>query len=182
MTVRILVSYYHAFGSIGVRSIMTLMNTQRTLRFIVSITIPLLAGYIGSVFTTPALPIWYNALVKPALTPPSLVFAPVWTSLFLLMGVAFFLVWSTGAGSTKSKRAMGMFLFQLVVNMLWSVAFFGLQSPLLGLVVISILWLSILCTMRSFYPISKTSTYLLLPYILWVSFASYLNYAIWTLN
>ncbi|MCC7004438.1 tryptophan-rich sensory protein [Candidatus Nomurabacteria bacterium] len=159
-----------------------MINKNIIIKLIISIFVPLLAGYIGSFFTTPSIPIWYNSLIKPSFTPPSFVFGPVWTILFILMGIAFFLVWKKDLKNSNSKKAIGIFFFQLVINILWSVMFFGLRSPLAGLIVIAVLWLSILLTIFSFYRISKLSAYLLVPYILWVSFASCLNYAIWTLN
>ncbi len=152
------------------------------IKFIVSVAVPLLAGYIGSLVTMPAIPTWYDWLIKPVLNPPSFVFAPVWTALYILMGVAFFLIWKSSERAQDKTRAMGLYLFQLVVNVIWSAAFFGLQSPLFGLIIIAILWVSIVATIVAFHKISKPAAYLLLPYIAWVSFASYLTTAIWWLN
>lgn len=151
-------------------------------KFVVSISLPLLAGFVGSIFTSPAIPNWYANIIKPELNPPSWVFGPVWTTLYVLMGVAAFLVWKTGFENKKVKVALGIFLFQLVLNSLWSIVFFSLQSPGGALVVIALLWISIVINIAAFAKISKPAAWLLLPYILWVSFASYLNYSIWTLN
>ncbi|MFC1937552.1 TspO/MBR family protein [Chloroflexota bacterium] len=140
------------------------------------------AGAIGSIFTTPAIPTWYATLEKPAFTPPNSVFAPVWLTLYLLMGIAVFLVWRRGLRESGGKRAFALFWGQLVVNMLWSVVFFGLKSPLAGVVVIVILWLAILFTIIRFFRVSEPAGWLLTPYILWVSIASYLNIGVWLLN
>ncbi|MDZ4243482.1 MAG: TspO/MBR family protein [Candidatus Doudnabacteria bacterium] len=145
------------------------------------------AGAIGSVFTAPSIAGWYAGLVRPALNPPAWVFGPVWTTLFALMGVSAWLIWkrldSRLRGNDKRiKIALGIFLGQLVLNTLWSIIFFGLNSPGGALIEIVFLWLAILATIVAFYKISKPAAWLLVPYILWVSFAMYLNYAIWTLN
>ncbi|MBP9762576.1 tryptophan-rich sensory protein [Patescibacteria group bacterium] len=141
-----------------------------------------LSGIVGSLFTTKAIPTWYAGLIKPALNPPSWVFGPVWTVLYAMMGVAAFLVWKQGWQRKEVKIALGVFGLQLVINALWSLLFFGLHNPLLALIDILLLWLLILVTMIVFYRISKPAAYLLLPYLCWVSFATYLNYAIYVLN
>ncbi|MCE9644074.1 tryptophan-rich sensory protein [Candidatus Parcubacteria bacterium] len=137
------------------------------------------AGILGSLFTAPSIGTWYATLVRPELSPPNWVFAPVWTTLFLLMGIAAFLVWRQGR---KGRVALGIFLLQLVLNTLWSILFFGLQSPGAALVDIVFLWLAIVATIIAFARVSTPAAWLLAPYIAWVSFAAYLNYAIWTLN
>lgn len=136
-----------------------------------------LAGVIGSVFTVSAISGWYATLAKPDLRPPNWVFGPVWTTLYALMGIAAYLVWSKRHG-----QALRIFGVQLVLNATWSIVFFGLQSPGWALVNIVALWLAIVWTIKVFYRISKPAAYLLVPYLLWVSFASYLNYSIWILN
>jgi len=151
-------------------------------RLIISLALPQLAGIIGSVFTVSAIPNWYAGLVKPALNPPSWVFGPAWTTLYLLMGIAAFLIWKKGLDRKDVKIAFGIFIGQLVLNTLWSIIFFGLHSPGWALVDIIALWLAIVWTIAVFYKISKPAAWLLVPYILWVSFAGYLNYSIWTLN
>ncbi|MFA6338636.1 MAG: TspO/MBR family protein [Candidatus Paceibacterota bacterium] len=158
------------------------MQLNNTFKFIIAIVVSELAGIIGSVFTTPSIAGWYAGIVKPALNPPAWVFGPVWTTLFVLMGIAAFLVWKKGLDRRDVKIALGIFLGQLVLNTLWSIIFFGLHSPGSALVEIVFLWLGILATIVAFYKISKLAAWLLVPYILWVSFAAYLNYAIWSLN
>jgi len=152
------------------------------LKLIVSILICQGAGLVGSVFTSPAIPTWYATLQKPSFDPPNWVFAPVWILLFLLMGISLYLIWSKRLEDKKVKIAIVIFGSQLVLNILWSFLFFGFKSPLYAFIEIIILWLAILVTIISFYRISKTAAYLLLPYILWVSFASVLNFSIMILN
>lgn len=152
------------------------------IKLIIAIVISEMAGIIGSVFTTSSIDGWYAGIVKPALNPPAWVFGPVWTTLFALMGIAAFLVWKKGLDRRDVKIALSIFIGQLALNTLWSIIFFGLHSPGGALVEIVFLWLAILWTIIVFYKISRPAAYLLVPYILWVSFASYLNYAIWTLN
>jgi benzodiazapine receptor len=161
------------------------MKNTRTInvtKFVVSIVVCQCAGIIGSVFTTPAIPTWYATLQKPAFTPPNWLFAPAWITLYLLMGIAAFLIWRVGLENKRVRMALIIFLVQLVLNSLWSVAFFGMQSPLYGFIVIIILWLAILLTILLFARISAVAAWLLVPYILWVSFASALNISIWQLN
>ena len=155
---------------------------KQSLKLIFALAIPLLAGGIGSIFTTPAIPTWYADLIKPALNPPAWVFGPVWTTLFVLMGISAFLVWKKGLEHKPVKIALGIFIGQLVLNTLWSIIFFGLHSPGEAFVELVILWLAILATIIAFARISRLAVWLLIPYILWVSFAGYLNYSIWQLN
>jgi len=158
------------------------MKINNTFKLIISIVVSELAGIIGSAFTAPSIISWYIELVKPALNPPAWVFAPVWTTLFVFIGIAAFLVWKKGLDRRDVKIALGIFVGQLALNTLWSIIFFGLHSPGAALIEIVFLWLAILATIIAFYKISKPAAWLLVPYILWVSFASYLNYAIWFLN
>lgn len=151
-------------------------------KLIIAIAVSELAGVVGSFFTVSAIPTWYAALEKPALNPPGWVFGPVWGILYLLMGVAAFLVWRKGWERKEIKTALCVFVAQLFLNTIWSIIFFGLRNPDWALVNIIALWLAIIWTIIVFYKISKPAAYLLVPYILWVSFASYLNYAIWVLN
>ncbi|MFH2105811.1 MAG: TspO/MBR family protein [Candidatus Micrarchaeota archaeon] len=144
----------------------------------IAILIPLLVGFVGSYFTISSVNTWYSTLEKPSFNPPSWLFGPVWTLLYILMGVAFYLVWI----AKKNKTAISLYSVQLGLNLLWSVLFFGLRSPIYGLICIIALWLSIVATMLAFYRVSKTATYLMIPYLLWVSFASVLNYWIFALN
>ncbi|MFA4999610.1 MAG: TspO/MBR family protein [Parcubacteria group bacterium] len=155
---------------------------SNALKLIVTIVISELAGIIGSIFTTPSIASWYADLVKPELAPPNWIFAPVWTTLFALMGIAAFLIWKKGLNHRNVKIALGIFISQLVLNMLWSIIFFGLHSPIGAFIEIIFLWLAIIITIVSFAKISRTAAWLLVPYILWVSFAGYLNFMIWVLN
>ena len=158
------------------------MGARDIIKLVVSIVACQCAGLIGSVFTAPSIPTWYAALEKPFFTPPNWLFAPAWITLYLLMAVAAFLIWRRGLGEEGVKCALTVFLAQLVLNALWSVVFFGLQSPLYGMVVIIALWIAILLTIIKFFKLSAAAGSLMLPYILWVSFASALNIAIWVLN
>jgi translocator protein len=158
-------------------------NTKRyILKLVVSIVACLAAGAIGSIFTRSAIPTWYATLQKPVFSPPNWLFAPVWTLLYILMGIAAFLVWRKGLENRQVRIALIFFLIQLVLNASWSVVFFGLESPLYGLIVISILWVAILVTVTKFFKISRAASMLMWPYLLWVTFAAVLNSSIWLLN
>ena len=152
------------------------------LKIIITIGVSELAGVIGSVFTISQIPTWYATISKPGINPPSWVFGPVWTTLFLLMGVSAFLVWQKGIERKDVKIALSIFGLQLVLNTVWSIIFFGMHSLGGALVEIAFLWLAIIWTIFAFYKISRASAYLLLPYILWVTFAAYLTYSLWMLN
>lgn len=158
------------------------MRINNFFKLIIAIAVSEFAGVIGSVFTISAIPTWYAGLAKPAFNPPNWIFSPVWTTLYALMGVAVFLIWRQGFDRKDVKIALAVFDIQLILNVLWSIIFFGLHSPAWALVDIVLLWLAIVWTMVVFYKISKPAVWLLVPYLLWVSFATYLNYAIWTLN
>jgi len=147
-----------------------------------SIVLCQLAGVIGSIFTRPAIAGWYATLRKPSFTPPDWVFAPVWIILYSLMGIAAYLVWRKGLGEKQVRKAMILFSGQLMLNALWSWIFFGLRSPLAGFVEIAILSVVLIFTIQSFFKISKAAGALLIPYFLWVAFASGLNLSIWYLN
>ena len=158
------------------------MRTRNALSLLSFIVMSELAGIIGSLFTMSSIPTWYATLVRPALNPPGWVFGPVWTLLYLLMGVAAWLVWRKGWGKVDVKIALGLFSLQLILNAAWSIIFFGGHNPAVALIEILALWLAILGTMLAFGRVSKPAAWLLVPYLLWVSFATYLNFAIWTLN
>jgi len=164
------------------------MKLSNTLKLIIAIVICELVGVIGSVFTTPSIPTWYAALNKPAFNPPAWVFAPVWTMLFALMGIAVFLIWSAyakasaGQEKIRIKIALAVFAAQLFLNLLWSYLFFSLHNPGAAFAEIIFLWLAILATIIIFSKISRAAAWLLVPYILWVSFAGFLNYSLWQLN
>lgn len=155
---------------------------MKLLKLFTAIGISLLAGFLGSFFTAPAIPLWYAELVKPMLIPPSWLFGPVWTLLYILMGTALFLVWGKGLARRDVKIASGIFGLQLLFNSAWSIIFFGFRNAGWALVEIIFLWLAIAWTLFLFKNISKAAAWLLLPYLLWVSFAIYLNYSIWVLN
>lgn len=140
------------------------------------------AGLLGSIFTNMSVSTWYPTLAKPWFTPPPGVIPAVWTVLFTLMGVSLFLAWRAGLNSPEFRGAAYAFAAQFVFNILWSAAFFGLQSPKAGLAVIAMLWILILLTIYRFYPLSREAALLLVPYIAWVSFAAILNYSILQLN
>jgi tryptophan-rich sensory protein len=140
------------------------------------------AGVLGSLFTAPKIPTWYQTLTLPSFAPPSWVFAPVWITLYFLMGLSLSLVLEVGKQGVKISPALALFAVQLGLNVLWSYLFFGLESPLLGLIGILILWCTIILTIREFIRISRPAAYLLVPYLVWVSIATILNYYLWILN
>jgi translocator protein len=161
-----------------------------------SIGLSLMAGIIGGVFTSQSIPTWYATLTKPDWNPPNWVFGPVWTILYILIGISLYLLWTTnpktplikkllhkaGEGSQTKKTALTLFAIQLVLNTLWSIIFFGLKNPGLALIEIILLWFAIAATIHYTAKLNKLAAYLLVPYILWVSFATILNLAIVTLN
>jgi tryptophan-rich sensory protein len=160
------------------------LDIKRLLFFII---ICQLAGIIGSIFTVGSIPTWYASLVKPEFTPPGWVFAPVWILLYLLMGISAYLVYSSNNNknkkiNTNTRAALIIFAIQLVLNLFWSIIFFGAHSIVGGLAIIILLWFSILATMIKFYEINRNSALLLIPYLLWVSFAAVLNLYVWMLN
>jgi translocator protein len=141
-----------------------------------------LAGGIGSYFTVPAIPGWYATLKRPLLTPPDWVFGPVWITLYVLMGIAVFLIWRETRYGKPRRKALLLFGIQLVLNALWPFLFFGLRSPLAGLAGIVALAVGIFLTLRLFLRISYPAGILLIPYLLWVGYAAGLNFAIFILN
>ena len=142
-----------------------------------------LVGASGSIFTVQGLGTWYDTLQQPALAPPNWVFGPVWTTLFALIGVALWLVWrQVDSSPREAQLGFGVFVLHFVFNLGWSAVFFGIQEIGWGLVVIGILWLLIVATMWAFDRVDRRAALLLVPYLLWVSFAAYLNYRFWVLN
>lgn len=139
-------------------------------------------GLLAGLATASSVNTWYDTLTKPGFTPPGWLFSPVWITLYFLMGIAAYLVWRKGINTPGVKKALVIFLFQLLFNGLWSLFFFGLQSPLLGAVDIIVLIIFLVLTIIYFYRISKWSAYLLLPYLIWVLYATALNIAIVVLN
>lgn len=151
-------------------------------KLFISIIICQAAGIAGSIFTRASVGTWYQTLARPSFAPPNWVFAPVWITIFVMMGISLYLIVKPDDFMVINKKALTVFAFQLVFNILWSAAFFGLRSPLAGLIVIFILWFLILFNISEFYNISKAAGILLIPYILWVSFAALLNFEYWRLN
>ncbi len=158
------------------------MSPEKILKLIAAIVICNLAGFIGAIFTTPNIPTWYASINKPFFTPPNWVFAPAWTTLFVLMGIALYLVWDKTGFREKGRIALYVFAGQLALNILWSVLFFGLQSPMTAFLEIVVLWIAILFTIMKFREIDRKAGYILIPYIAWVSFAALLNLSVWLLN
>lgn len=149
---------------------------------VIALVGPLAIGGLGSLATASSIPTWYRELNKPSWNPPDWVFGPAWTLLYILMGIAAWLVWRRGWEIQSVRVALVLFAVQLVFNLLWSVIFFGLRSPGLALAEIIILWALILATAIQFFRLDVVSGVLLLPYLLWVTFASVLNGAVWFLN
>lgn len=154
---------------------------KKVVKLIISILIPLAVGFVGSFFTSSSVSTWYETIAKPSFNPPNFVFAPVWTILFILIGISFYLVWTKNFGKQKNKL-IKIFSIQLFLNLIWSALFFGLQNPLLGLIDIILLETAIIFNIKIFYKVSKTASYLLIPYLIWVSFALILNLSIVILN
>lgn len=159
------------------------MNTPSlTVKLIISILACVALGSIGGIATASSIDTWYANVNKPSFNPPNWLFAPVWTTLFTLMGIAAALVWQEGINNKTVKNALVLFGIQFLLNMIWSWLFFGMQNPKLAFIEIIVLWVFIFLTIRAFFGVKNTSGWLLVPYILWVSFASVLNFCIWQLN
>jgi benzodiazapine receptor len=158
------------------------MKKRDALKFVVSILVCQLAGLIGGLFTASSVDTWYAALTKPSFNPPNWLFSPAWITLYVLMGIALFLVWRKGIQTEGVKNAIAFFAGQLALNTLWSILFFGLQKPLVAFIEIVVLWCLILITLLKFTKITKFAGLLLVPYLLWVSFAAVLNFFLWFLN
>jgi translocator protein len=150
---------------------------------VITISIVEIVGASGAIFTAQGLSEWYDTLQRPTLAPPNWVFGPVWTILFALIGVALWLVWQQVDSSPREARiGFGVFVVHFVFNLGWSAVFFGMQEIGWGLAVIGLLWLLIVATMWAFDRVDRRAALLLVPYLLWVSFAAYLNYRFWVLN
>lgn len=153
------------------------------LRALLLAVLPVLtAAVLGNLATTPNIPTWYAGLDKPDFNPPNWVFGPAWGVLYILMAYAFFRVLRLDPKTPGRKAAIGLFLFQMVLNAAWSWAFFAAHSPLAGLVVISALWIAIAATLFSFLHLDRIAGLCFVPYIAWVSFAALLNFEIYRLN
>ena len=153
----------------------------RGLKLLLSIAACLVVGWIGGLFTQKGLLCWYPTLNKPSWTPPDEVFPWVWTALYLMMGFSLWLIWISRSKISK-KTAFTAFGFQLFFNFIWPFLFFYLENPLLGLIDIYLLELGIILTMITFWKFSQCAVYLLIPYLLWVTYALTLNYSIWINN
>ncbi len=156
---------------------------SRIIKIVLIVVICLVVGYFSGIVTRSAITTWYPTLIKPSFNPPNWVFAPVWTLLYIMMGVAAGLVWNRIDFEKETvKKALQFFTIQLGLNALWSYLFFGLKNPMLAGLEIIILWLMVYETYIQFAKINKISGYLFIPYLLWVSFATVLNGSIWWLN
>lgn len=151
-------------------------------KFILSVIIPLAVGGLSGYLTSGEIKDWYRTVEKPVFNPPDFVFGPVWTALYIMMGIAFVLVWKAGAESGRKRKAMTLYFLQLLLNFLWSLIFFGAHEIGWALVEIALLWVTIILTINAFRKISSLAAWLLVPYLCWVSFAAVLNFAIWKLN
>jgi tryptophan-rich sensory protein len=158
------------------------VNLRNLFALLVALAIPLLVGGIGGFATARAIPTWYQGLEKPAWNPPDWVFGPVWTILYLLMGVAAWLIWRMGWEVPRVRIALGVFGLQLLLNLLWSLIFFGWQRPGLALLEITLLWFLVGITTLRFFSLEPRAGFLLVPYWLWTTFAAVLNASIWWLN
>lgn len=155
---------------------------QKILKIVLMVVLCVTVGYLSGLVTRESILTWYVTLNKPSFNPPNWVFAPVWTLLYIMMGVAAGMIWTSNSDEQTTKKALGFFAIQLGLNALWSYLFFGLHNPLLALIEIILLWLMIFETYNMFKKINKTAGLLLLPYLAWVSFAAILNASIWWLN
>lgn len=155
---------------------------NKLLKFLITTIGCGLVGIAATPFTVSSIPTWYQTLQKPPFSPPNWIFGLVWIILYFLMGISAYLVWIKGLEKKAVEMALAFFIAQLIFNFLWSILFFGLHSPVLALIDILILWALILIIINKFYKISKTASYLLIPYLLWVSFATLLNFSIVLLN
>ena len=155
---------------------------NKFLKYLLAIGICFLAGGIGSLFTVSAIPTWYAGLTKPFFSPPNWLFGPAWTTLYTLMGISVAMIWLKGLKNKKVRDAIVLFGIQLGLNAIWSPVFFGAKNLFVALIIIIFMWIYILKTILAFRKIDKIASYLLYPYIAWVSFASLLNLSVWLLN
>ncbi|AZQ60220.1 tryptophan-rich sensory protein [Maribacter sp. MJ134] len=155
---------------------------KKLVYIVISVTLCLVIGFLASFATQSSVNDWYLTLNKPSFNPPNWIFAPVWTTLYILMGIAAGWVWGKGFHHKYVKTGLYHFGFQLLLNALWSIVFFGLKSPFYALWVIIALLIMLILTIKWFKVVSKLAAILLIPYLLWVCFATLLNYKIWELN
>jgi tryptophan-rich sensory protein len=158
------------------------MQSKFILAIVLSVALCLVIGFIGSVATMPNIPTWYATLNKPAFTPPNWLFGPAWTTLYLLMGIAAALVWNQGWEKRAVKTGLAIFSLQLALNFAWSFIFFGQHWLLASFIEIVALWVTIIWCMLACLRVSRLAGWLLVPYLLWVTFASILNFTVWWLN
>lgn len=161
---------------------MDLRSVRSAILFVLCIAIPLVIGMIGSVFTVNNIPTWYTALNKPAFNPPNWVFGPVWTILYILMGISLYLILRGGVDKPLVRQGIILFAIQLVANLLWSIIFFGMHAIFFAFIDILVLFILIVATIVTFFRVSRPAGLLLVPYLCWVGFASVLNAMIWVLN
>ncbi len=150
------------------------------LKLIISLALPQIVGGTGAYFTITSIGSWYQTINKPSFNPPNWLFGPVWTTLYILMGISCYLIWKSD--HPQKKSLLTLYFVQLALNGIWSPAFFGMESPLLGLIIILPLLVLIIFCVKKFRVISPWASGLMIPYLLWVSFASVLNFSIWWLN
>ena len=155
---------------------------SNVIKLIVAVTVPLAVGGLSGFATARGVDAWYPTLVKPSFNPPAWVFGPTWTVLYILMGVALFLVWQQGLNTQGVRLALFVFGVQLMLNALWSIIFFRMQSPGWAFAEIILLWIAIIATLWAFWRVMPAAGWLLVPYLAWVSFAAVLNGSIWFLN
>lgn len=155
---------------------------NNALKLFIAIAIPLAVGFTSGFFTITGVGSWYQTIDKPSWNPPNWIFGPVWTTLYILMGIALFLVWKSDAQAPLKKAAITLFAIQMTLNFFWSLIFFNQHQVGWALVEIIAMWIMILLTIFAFARVNNTAAWLLVPYISWVSFAAILNYTIWKLN
>jgi translocator protein len=160
----------------------TIMKARRYLILLGFILVCNAAGSIGSIATYPNIAGWYASLQKPFFTPPNWLFGPVWTTLFTLMGISLFIIWEKTGLRKKGRAAFRAFLLQMGLNVLWSFLFFGLRSPLYGLICIIPMWLAILYMIIQYWKIDRRAAWMMVPYIAWVTVATALNFSVLLLN
>lgn len=158
------------------------MRNNKTISIIAGAVICLAVGFLSGLVTAESITTWYRTLNKPFFNPPNWIFGPVWTLLYVMMGISAGIIYNMGIKKREVRTALALFLVQLFLNGIWSILFFGFQNPLAAFIEIVILWIVILITIIKFYKIRHSAAYLMIPYILWVSFATVLNYSIWILN
>jgi len=158
-----------------------MMNKSQLVKLIISLLLPLSLGYIAGIFTSEAVPEWYATLNRPSFSPPNWIFGPVWTTLYILLGISFFLIWKQEA-SKERNLAIIVFLLQLALNFGWSFIFFYFNKIGLALIEITLLWTSIILMLELFFKLKPLAAYINLPYLLWVSFATMLNASFYLLN